>query len=86
MKSWTVCDKPFPHEQNIKVEDLLQPNIAGTNCFRGPSGVTLTYEFLLGQGQDLSPDLQDKLSGILEDIDFQIEEKQIEQAMLSSDL
>ena len=86
VKTWTICDKPFPHEQNIKVEDLLQPNIAGTNCFLGPSGVTLTFDFLLGQGQDVSPELRDRMSGILEDLDFKIEEKEIEQAMISSDL
>lgn len=86
VKTWTICDKPFPHEQNIKVDDLLQPNIAGSNCYRGPSCVTMTFDFLMGQGQEMSPELKDKLSGILEDLDFRIEEKEIEQAMISSDL
>ena len=85
IKTWTNSDSLFPHEQNIKVVDLLQPNIAGTNCFRGPSDVTLTFDFLMGQGHELSSELKDKLSGILEELDFSIEEKEIEQAMISAD-
>ena len=47
--------------------------------------MTLTFDFLMGQGHELSPEFKDKLSGILEDLDFKIEEKEIEQAMISSD-
>ena len=85
IKTWSTNESSFPHEQSIKVENLLCTNVAGINCFKGPSDVTLTFDFLMGIGHELPLEVQDQLSGILEE-DSSKEDQEIEKAMLSIDV
>ena len=85
IKSWSTNESYFPHEQSIKVENLLRTNVAGINCFKGPSDVTLTFDFLMGIWHELPLEVQDKLSGILEERNSK-EDQEIEKAMLSIDV
>ena len=59
--------------------------MAGINCFKGPSDVTLTFDFLMGIGHEFPLEVQDKLSDILEELDSSKEDQEIEKAMLSID-
>ena len=86
IKTWSTNESSFPHEQSIKVENLLCTNMAGINCFKGPSDVTLTFDFLMGIKHELPLEVQDKLSGILEELDSSKEDQEIEKSMLSIDV
>ena len=80
IKTWSSRESSFPHEQSIKVENLLRTNVAGINCFKGPSDVTLTFDFLMGIGHELQLEVQDKLSGVTEELDESKEDQEIEKA------
>lgn len=66
----TQSPNEYPGERNISVQNLLKTS--SSKKFRGPSGIWMSYDFLMGNETKLSPDIEQYGKHLLQTVDIEI--------------